>query len=391
MADSSSSSSDFNTVEISGMFGEGRTYFANNPVIITVEGLEFPSGSPIKVCRVRVLDSSGSNVGEFSADVGNESSISFDISSALRAIWADYNTFSAELQAAMAALGNNAQVQSVERDMRTYSLEVETEYVSDDGVYTTTSSGIFPGGQCVIGGRTEYERSLIDNIADADVAALEHDNPRNGDASTKPRTSPEIVGLDSITSFVDFVGISDSSDSDSSSSDEVLVQTQSYFYPARIGGDGAADSDSPHAPIVLRDNDVPYIDFLFINRRGAMETCSAQMLEAMDINVEVKQYVFSGKPTYQPSRRLMAIASGGRRSWSMSSGYQTREWAEWWTMEFLMARQWWMRYPIRPNGIGPSLFWPVTVAPAKKSTSIYDHTKQQMPSVEFTVTLAVEG
>jgi hypothetical protein len=31
------------------------------------------------------------------------------------------------------------------------------------------------------------------------------------------------------------------------------------------------------------------------------------------------------------------------------------------------------------------------VEPAKKQTGIYDRTKQQMPSVEFTVTLALEG
>ena len=67
----------------------------------------------------------------------------------------------------------------------------------------------------------------------------------------------------------------------------------------------------------------------------------------------------------------------------MSSGHQTREWAEWWTLEFLKARQWWMRYQ--------GSFVPVTVEPAKKSTNIYDRAKQQMPSVEFTVTLALEG
>jgi hypothetical protein len=67
----------------------------------------------------------------------------------------------------------------------------------------------------------------------------------------------------------------------------------------------------------------------------------------------------------------------------MSSGEQTREWAEWWTMEFLTARQWWMLYK--------GAYVPVIVEPAKKQTSIYDRTKQEMPSVEFTVTLALEG
>jgi len=37
------------------------------------------------------------------------------------------------------------------------------------------------------------------------------------------------------------------------------------------------------------------------------------------------------------------------------------------------------------------MFVPVTVSPSKKSVDIYDKTKQKMPSVEFTVSLALEG
>ena len=79
----------------------------------------------------------------------------------------------------------------------------------------------------------------------------------------------------------------------------------------------------------------------------------------------------------------MAVTSGGRRSWAMSSGHQTRDWLEWWTMEFLHAERVWMVYK---GG-----FVPVVVEPAKKSVGIYDRAKQQLESVEFTVTLALEG
>ena len=219
-----------------------------------------------------------------------------------------------------------------------------------------------------MGGMNEMERYTAVN---PDVSSLEHTNPRNGDASTKPVSSPERVGINSITSWVD---VNQNS-------------TKSIFYP----NDAAQENDDTpdveygwngHAPIVIRD-DIEYTDFLFVNRRGAVETCSAQMQEAMNISVETKNYAHVGNPSFKPSRSLMAIAKGGRRSWSMSSGYQTRQWAEWWAMEFLMAKQWWMLY----NG----KFMPVTVEPAKKNTGIYDRIKQQMPSVEFTVTLALEG
>ncbi len=48
-----------------------------------------------------------------------------------------------------------------------------------------------------------------------------------------------------------------------------------------------------------------------------------------------------------------------------------------------MAKQWWMLYKGR--------YVPVIVEASKKSIDIYDKTKQQMPHVDFTVTLALEG
>lgn len=107
------------------------------------------------------------------------------------------------------------------------------------------------------------------------------------------------------------------------------------------------------------------------------------MLEAMNIAVDTQQYARVERPVFKPSRSLMAISNGGRRSWAMSSGGQTREWADWWVQEFLMSRQWWMR-----DG---NSYVPVIVEPQKKDIGIYDRSKQQMPHVDFTVTMALEG
>lgn len=380
-----------NIVNISGMFGDGKTYFADSPVIIEINGLDWPENSPFKVVRVEVLyndaqedsysSSSGSTdngegrvIGAFSADTGGAESIVFDISSALKSIWSGYG-FSNELTAALTAAtkgGIAGSTASYERVMRTYSLKVYTEYLdSTDGQFVTTSFGPFTGGQCLIGGMTEMERAAITDPTHRDVSILEHTGIRFGDASTKPVSSPERVGKYSITSWTDINA----------------GHTKSIFYP--YNAEQQPDDSilqlngwNGHAPIVLRD-EVPYTDFLFINRRGALECCSAQMLESMDISVETTQYAKVERPTFAPSRSIMAQATGGRRAWSMSSGYQTREWAEWWVLEFLMARQWWMWYKEQ--------FVPVIVEPAKKQTDIYNRSKQQMPHVDFTVTLALEG
>jgi hypothetical protein len=350
-----------NIVIIEGQFNKDGSYFANSPVIIRVSGLAWPTTppSPFTIVRVEVVYDS-KVVGEFKADTGGQTEITFDISSALQAIWADY-TYAAELAAANGR-------SSTTRGYRSYSMEVYTEYLSNDGVFTQTHSGSFSGGKCIIGGLTEWERSRVGN---ADASAQEFANPRYGDASTKPTETPERVGSLSPTSWVDL---------------SASGTTQHYYAPGATMGN---DDNSDHAPLVLRDS-VPYVDFLFLNRRGAIETCSGQTLESMGINVKVTQYSRTERPSFNPVRSLMAIGQDGRRSWQMSSGYVTREWAEWWAMEFLggKRKQWWMRYPI---GDANGTYVPVIVEPSKQNISIYDRSKQNMPHVDFTVTLALEG
>ena len=361
-----------NTVTISGMFsdpdGPRKTYFADSPVVIDISGLEWPGNSPFNIVRVEVLYG-GKVVGEFKGDTGGQSTVSFNISSALQAIWADYDYNSYEVACAKTAAEGRAS--DYYRAYRDYSLKVYTEYLSSDGVFTTTNSDEITGGRCAIGGFTEWERSTIQSKEAADVSYREHENLRYGDASSKPTDTPERVGSMSITSWVDVQS----------------AGTQSVFYPANA--EPAADSQQMHAPIVLRDS-VPYVDFLFINRRGAIETCSGQTLESMGVNVKITQYSRTGRPSFNPVRSLMAIGQDGRRSWQMSSGYVTREWAEWWALEFLggKRKQWWMRYPI---GDANGTYIPVIVEPAKQNISIYDRSKQNMPHVDFNVTLALEG
>jgi hypothetical protein len=353
------------------MFGGGKSYFANSPVLIDISGLEWPESSPFNIVRIEVLYG-GKVVGDFKVDTGGQTSTSFDISSALRNIWSDYDFADNEIakaQAALTAIG----VQEQSRSMREYSLQVYTEYMSSDGEFTTTDCGEFAGGRCMIGGLTEWERSLTGAKENADASHWEHTNRRNGDASTKPRETPERVGRSSITSWTD---ISNSG-------------TRCAFYPkGAAGGEGTADTTEMHAPLVLRDSQ-DYVDFLFVNRRGAIETCSGMTLEDLKIAVKTKQYSKVERPAFKPTRSLIARASGGRRSFSMSSGMQTREWAEWWTLEFLMARQWWMLY--KGPGQDAPAYTPVIVEPAKSDITIYDRTKQQVPHVDFTVTMALEG
>uniref|UniRef100_UPI004029674A hypothetical protein n=1 Tax=Prevotella sp. TaxID=59823 RepID=UPI004029674A len=351
-------------VDIKGMVGDNKTYFAGSPVVIDITGLEWNSNSPFNIVRVNVMYG-GKTVGDFHADTGGQTAISFDIQSALRSIWADYD-FAEEVKEATAALTATSGVgQSATRSYRSYSIQLSTEYLdSHDNEFTSTESQTFPGGSCMIGALTEWERYNIAKKEDADASHWDGTNPRNGDASTKPTSTPERVGRSSLTSWVDF-----SRDG-----------TMSVFYPPAAPPSG--DDTEKHAPLVLRDT-IDYQDFLFVNRRGAVETASALMKEALNVSAEVKQYNKVERPAFKPSRSLLSVPSGGRRSWEMSSGYVSREWAAWWAQDFLQGQRHWM--------LLEGMFVPVIVEPAKKSVSIYDRSKQQLSHVDFTVTLALEG
>lgn len=349
---------------VKGMFGNNKTYFSGSPVVIDIDGLEWNSNSPFNIVRVNVMYG-GKMVGDFHADTGGQTAISFDIESALQSIWADYD-FASEVSNATAALtATSGEGQSATREYRRYSIQLSTEYLdSHDNEFTSTESQTFDGGSCMIGALTEWERYNIANKENADASHLEGTNMRNGDASTKPTSSLERVGRLSITSWVDLGD----------------AGTTSTFFPSTASP--TADDKTQHAPLVLRDT-IDYQDFLFVNRRGAVETASALMKEALDISAEAKRYNRVERPTFKPSRSLLSIPSGGRRSWEMSSGYVSREWAEWWTEEFLHGQRHWM--------LLDKMYVPVIVEPAKKSVSIYDRSKQQLAHVDFTVTLALEG
>lgn len=343
-------------VTVSGMVARERTFFADSPVVVTVQVTGWGQKSPFTILRLEVIRND-KVVGSFKCDTGGQTTMEFDISTALRAIWSDYDV---STEVYYVNIGQDM----YSRAARAYKIKAYSEYMDTDGELVTATSGEIEAGKCVMGGWTEWERSVIRWDTEGDVEYVNGSNLRNGDASTKPVSSPERVGSESITSWTD---VSTSG-------------TQSYFWPATSSG--SPDSASPHAPIVIRDS-IPYVDFLFVNRRGALETCSSPTKAAMAISAETKQYARVGRPSFNPNRSVMAVKRGGRRSWEMSSGHQPREWVEWWASEFLAAERVWMRY----NGA----YVPVVVEPAKKNVGIYNQAKQQMSSVEFTVTLALEG
>lgn len=308
------------------------------------------------------------------SEAGNLPSIAFDLSSSLRAAWFGY-AWTKELEAAATALATGVTAETL-RDSIAYKLSYATEYVGRDGITRTEYSSNIESW-CLMGGFTELERysaDLHEGLSWLFNTVPEPAISNAGFVATTKPTSPEFIGAKSLVVFgiVTYFETDDPTDTDP-------ITTMQRFYPWE---EYQADSFVLHDRTFVRDSRCN-VDFLFINSRGALESCTARTLETEGIEVSTQQYALTGRPSFRPQRSLMAIASGGRRSWKMSSGHVAREWAEWWALEFLRAKQWWMLYDGR--------YLPVTVEPSNKQTSIYDRTKQDMPSVEFTVTLALEG
>lgn len=122
---------------------------------------------------------------------------------------------------------------------------------------------------------------------------------------------------------------------------------------------------------------------IFLNRRGQLEDACAMPLEALSYNVEKKEYEQIGAPSETPVASLRSQRTGARRMYSMSSGYCSKEMAEWWINEFLCSESYWMK--MGNNWI------PCSVTPSNKKVVLYDRANPSALAVNFTVTLGLVG
>lgn len=116
--------------------------------------------------------------------------------------------------------------------------------------------------------------------------------------------------------------------------------------------------------------------FAFVNSFGLVESASAVMLESKSYKFERSEFALAGRPSYAPTSRHKMRTTSRRSVWKMSSGYNTREWIDWWANEFCTSEQHWM--------LIDGKWLPVTID-AGDETTIYDKAKGELCAVNFTV------
>lgn len=125
------------------------------------------------------------------------------------------------------------------------------------------------------------------------------------------------------------------------------------------------------------------VTFLFVNSRGVFETISVLPYESLSYEVISSRKSLSQPPSYAPKPIATTHKQVVGAVWQMSSGYVSREWADWYASEFLMAKRYWMQFD--------GAWLPVTVEPTSDKVVVYDREDPSLMHVPFEVRAAVSG
>lgn len=117
--------------------------------------------------------------------------------------------------------------------------------------------------------------------------------------------------------------------------------------------------------------------FFFINSNGRLESASLVMRETLNAKTSTTVH----KMYKEASLAYTPHVSSDKKShitYQMSSGYCTREWAEWWAGEFAFAKHYWME--AEDGSIIP-------VSISMETATAYNKSNEELPHIDFEVNL----
>ena len=120
----------------------------------------------------------------------------------------------------------------------------------------------------------------------------------------------------------------------------------------------------------------------FINGFGAVENIAVRSKDKLSYEVSGESHSLVQEIGTRPTDRRYATKSQPVGVYELSSGYVPQQWAEWYVQELLTSPRVWIQ-------IGEK--WVPALIEAEDECVIYDRTKPEMPHVDFTLRLAIDG
>lgn len=120
----------------------------------------------------------------------------------------------------------------------------------------------------------------------------------------------------------------------------------------------------------------------FINGFGAVENIAVRAKDKLSYEVSGETHSLVQEISTRPTDRRYATKSQPVGVYELSSGYVPVRWAEWYVQELLTSPRVWIQ-------IGDK--WVPALIEAEDDCVIYDRTKPEMPHVDFTLRLAIDG
>lgn len=120
----------------------------------------------------------------------------------------------------------------------------------------------------------------------------------------------------------------------------------------------------------------------FINGFGAVENIAVRAKDKLSYEVSGETHSLVQEISTRPTDRRYATKSQPVGVYELSSGYVPQRWAEWYVQELLTSPRVWIQ-------IGGK--WVPALIESEDDCVIYDRSKPEMPHVDFTLRLAIDG
>lgn len=290
---------------------------------------------------------------ELSAPAGSNEDIVFDISTALRSVAARYT--------------HGVVTQKKEYPYIMYTLKAYDEWMLNGLLTEHYGERILPAAgnyYALFGAFTERERYASTS------------GTRSVTTFTRKPHKGEVVGGNDIL----VVPIPPSSPLGLFSAIEKGPEVDLILIGQQIEGENTFYGHTVYVDHSVRDRML----FQFVNGYGVIETISAEMLESAESNGETEIDVITAPSSFGNPRLSVSRRGNRTTTYKCSSGYVNREWAEWWTNEFLGGdsfrrgghNQCWVRID--------GSWLPCVVVPEEDIT-LYDRTKPGLTQIEFEV------